>query len=101
MMDFAKLVHERFPDIPDPSQPDWKKPEPKIPDSALALPTLRERIVACRQAYGWSGAELARQTDISPQQIHRYESGTTPGLDDFFKLAQTLRVDPEALYYGA
>lgn len=62
--------------------------------------TIGQRIRERREALGWSQRELGRRCGFSMAQIFRFESGTTPRLDDAVKIADALEVAPEVLYFS-
>lgn len=59
-----------------------------------------KRVLALRQARGWSQAHLAQVLDMGTAQIHRYEHGLSqPTLEVIRRLATTFRVSADELVF--
>ncbi|ETO41157.1 helix-turn-helix domain-containing protein [Morganella sp. EGD-HP17] len=55
---------------------------------------------AIRYEYGWSGDELAKDMNISQQQVSRYERGETGfQLDMLFRFFSALRMNESEIQY--
>jgi transcriptional regulator with XRE-family HTH domain len=78
--------------------------EPQFPSTSLReidLPSLGNRLSACRKLKGWSQRQLARRAQIRADRLSRLEQGNTePRLEETARLAWVLGLGLEELAYG-